>query len=287
MNPPLIPTGTPIAVVAPCGAYDPERFAAGIEIARTHGHDLRPLPGNLQPHRYLAAPDDVRLDQLVQAWTDARYGAVWIARGGYGLTRILDQIPWETLPDKPILGFSDATGLFSEMHARGIGTAIHAPVVHSLPILESSSVDALFRRLAGEPIALPGRTVVPGTVTAPVVGGNVCLLAACAGTSAALQAQGHILVLEEVGEPAYRIDRMLQQLVSSGAFDGVVGVALGEFVSCRVPEGADYTLESILLEHLEPLGIPVVADLPVGHGAHNHPFVWGQTLRLDAGLHPV
>ena len=286
MNP-VIPTGTPIAVVAPCGAYDPVRFEAGLELARTHGHDVRPLPGNLQPHRYLAAPDDVRFEQLVEAWTDARFGAVWIARGGYGLTRILDRMPWETLPDKPILGFRDATALFAAMHARGIGIPVHAPVVHSLPIMESTSVAALFRRLAGEPVTLPGRTLVPGTVIAPVVGGNLCLIAACAGTSASLHAQGHILVLEEVGEPAYRIDRMLQQLVSSGVFDGVVGVALGEFVSCKVPDGADYTLETILLEHLEPLGIPVVTDIPVGHGARNHPFVWGQPMRLDAGLHPV
>lgn len=283
----MIEPGTPIAVVAPCGAYNVERFEQGLAILRGWGHDLRPLPGNLQPDRYLAAPDEVRLAQLVEAWTDPAYGAVWVARGGYGLTRLLDDLPWGALPDRPILGFSDVTALFCGMHRRGIGTAVHAPVIHSLPGTDEASLEALRGMLSGETPALTGRTAVEGVVEAPVVGGNLCLLAATAGTTHQLQAHDQIVVIEEVGEYAYRIDRMLQQVIAAGVLDGAVGVAVGELVDCRMPPGADYTAEDIVLEHLERLGIPVVVDVPVGHGARNVPFVWGQTMRLDAGLQPV
>lgn len=273
----------PIAVIAPCGAYDVDRFAAGLTIARDRGLDLRPLPGNLQPHRYLAAPDDVRRAQLIEAFTDPAYGAVWIARGGYGLTRILDDLPLDTFEQRPCIGFSDVTALFSVLYKNGLGPCVHGPVVHSLGVSDDASLDALFAVLQGERPVLEGVSWVDGTVTAPVAGGNLCLMAATAGTSQQLDVSGHILVIEEVGEPAYRVDRMLQQCRDSGVFDGLAGIALGEFVHCRVPEGADWTLTDMLREHLEPLEIPVVAELPIGHGAQNHAFVWGDVATLAGG----
>lgn len=279
----MIDRTLPIAVIAPCGAYDVDRFEAGLAIARAHGFDLRPLPGNLQPHRYLAAPDSVRRDQLIEAFTDPAYGAVWIARGGYGLTRILDDLPIDDFERRPVIGFSDVTALFSVLYKNGLGPCIHGPVVHSLPKTDEASLDALFALLNGERPVLHGRTWVEGSVTAPVAGGNLCLMAATAGTSQQLDVSGHILVLEEIGEPAYRVDRMLQQCTDSGVFDGLAGVALGEFVACRVPEGADWTLEDMLRDHLERLAIPVVADLPIGHGLANQPFVWGDIATLDSG----
>ncbi|MCA9571428.1 MAG: LD-carboxypeptidase [Myxococcales bacterium] len=279
----MIPRGAPIAVIAPCGAYDPDRFAHGLRIAADRGHDLRPLPGLLQPHRYLAAPDDVRLAHIVEALSDPAYAAVWVARGGYGLTRILDRLDPADLARKPIIGFSDVTALFAKLYAHGLGPCVHGPVVHSLPITDAASLDALFALLDGERTDLAGEMWVEGAVEAPVVGGNLCLLAATAGTPDQLDASGHILVLEEIGEPGYRMDRLLQQCRSAGVFDGVVGVVLGELVSCRAPEGADWTVEDMVREHLEALGVPVLAGVPVGHGARNHPFVWGDRAALRDG----
>jgi muramoyltetrapeptide carboxypeptidase len=86
-----------------------------------------------------------------------------------------------------------------------------------------------------------------------------------------------------VGEPAYRIDRMLQQLASAGGLDGVAGVAVGRFSGCKVPEDADWVLSDVLLDHLERLGVPVVGDLPIGHSASNHAFPWGASARLADG----
>lgn len=279
----MIEPGAPIAVVAPCGAYDPVRFAAGLEIARAHGLNPVPLPDNLQPWRYLAGTDAHRLEQLQAALTSPEFAAVWIARGGYGLTRIIEQLPWDSLQAKPIIGFSDVTALFNMAYARGIGPCVHGPVVHSLPISDDASVRALVDTLAGTPHALEGEVWVDGEVTAPVIGGNLCLVAATAGTPAQLDATGHILVLEEIGEPAYRIDRMVQQLHSAGIFSGVQAVVLGEFKDCRVRASATWTLEDILRDHLTPLGVPVVAHAPVGHGSQNQAFVWGSRGTLSSG----
>ncbi|MEZ4316031.1 MAG: LD-carboxypeptidase [Myxococcota bacterium] len=280
----MIEPGAPIAVCAPCGAYDPDRFAHGLQIARDHGLNPVPLPGLLQPWRYFAGTDAHRLDQLVEALTSDAYAAVWIARGGYGLTRILDGIPWERVSPRPVIGFSDVTALFSAMYARGLGPAVHGPVVHSLPGSDSTTVERLCAVLAGERPAIPGTVRVEGRAEGPVVGGNLCMLAATAGTSAQLDASGCILVLEEIGEPAYRIDRMLQQLESAGVFDGVVALVMGELTSCRSPEGVDWTLDDLLQDRFERLSIPVLVDAPIGHGSQNHAFVWGAHGVVDGGL---
>lgn len=281
---PLIPKGAPIAVVAPCGIVDPDRFEAGLRILRAAGHDPHPYPHMQRPWRYLAGDDDHRAAQLVDALTSPRWAAVWIARGGYGLTRILDRVPFHELPRRPVLGFSDVTVLLGALHAAGAGPAIHAPVVHSLPIHDAASLDHLFALLEGRPTpALVGTPWVDGDAEGWLCGGNLCLLAATCGTPWQLDARGAVLVLEEIGEAPYRIDRMLRQLVEAGVFEGVRGVAVGELVGCRPPEGADWTLRDVVLDHLRPLGVPVVGDLPIGHGARNHAFPWGARARLGGG----
>ena len=106
----LIPKGAPIAVVAPSSAYNEERFERGLAMLRAAGHDPHPLPGLLAPERYLAAPDSTRLRHLQEALQDERWAAVWIARGGYGLTRILDDLSLDRI-QRPVVGFSDVTAL--------------------------------------------------------------------------------------------------------------------------------------------------------------------------------
>jgi len=280
----VITTGTPIAVVAPSGAYDPDRLERGLEILRDRGHDPRPLPGLDTRWRYLAGGDDHRAAQLLQALTSDAFGAVWIARGGSGLTRILDRLPLDTLNPRPVVGFSDGTALFCALDRAGCGPLIHGPVVHSLPITDTESLDHLFALLEGASLpALRGTSWVAGTATGRLTGGNICVLAATCGTPWQLDARGSILVLEEIGEPAYRLDRLLQQLDSAGLFAGVAGVAVGQLHNCRVPDGADYTIEDVVRDHLCERGIPVVGDLPIGHSGANRAFPWGASATLSEG----
>ena len=276
----MIEVDTPIAVVAPCSIYDEERLRRGMGIAAARGYRLEPLPGLLDPHFYLAAHDDVRAEQLQRALTSPDYGAVWVARGGCGMTRILDRLDFDAMdPDRPVIGFSDVTALLTTLHARRGGPIIHGPVVHSLPVTDDDSLDHLFAMLAGQKSAsIQGERWLGGEAEGWLAGGNLCLLAATAGTGWQLRADGAILVLEEVGEAAFRIDRMLQQLESAGVFEGVRGVALGELYKCTTAEG--WTLRDLLMERFERLRSPVLGDLPIGHGARNRAFPIGAPARI-------
>ena len=223
---PLVRTGAPIAVVAPSGIHDPLRLERGMALVRAAGHTLVPFPELLRPVRYLASDDDQRAGQLMEALSSPDYAAVWIARGGFGLTRILERLDPALIQRKPVIGFSDVTALFAALHLQGLGPLVHGPVLHSLPITEPGSVEHLFDLLAGRPVEpLVGESFVPGSVEGPLVGGNLALLAALCGTPWQLDARGCVLAIEEIGEAAYRVDRLLQQLQSAGVFEGVVGIA--------------------------------------------------------------
>jgi muramoyltetrapeptide carboxypeptidase len=280
----VIAPGTPIAVVAPASAFDPARLEEGVAIARAHGHDVTLLPDLLRPVRTLASSDEQRTGQLVEALSDPAWGAVWIARGGYGITRILHALEGAALLPRPVIGFSDVTALFAALWRRRLGPLVHGPVLHSLGRTDEGSIEHLFDLLAGRRLgALAGETWLEGVAEGPLLGGNLATLAALCGTPWQLDARGAILVLEEVGEYAYRVDRMLQQLADAGVFDRVAGVAVGHFVDCRLPDGATFTIRDILLDHLARLRVPIVGNLPVGHGPANRAFTWGARGTLHDG----
>lgn len=282
---PLLPIGSRIAVIAPASRFVPERLEHGLGQLRDWGYHPHVFDGVCDPHRNFSAPDSVRLAHLVRAFQDPQYDAVWAIRGGYGVTRFIDDIPWDTLTAKPLLGFSDLTPLLDLATHKLGAPCIHAPVVHSLPGTDDASLAWLKALLTGAPRApLAGDVWVDGHAMGPLVGGNLCMLAATCGTPSQLNAERCILVLEDVGEPAYRIDRMLQQLASSGVLDGVAGIALGSFTGCAAPEGQDWDVDDVLRDHLCRLGVPVLAGLPIGHGAANHAFVVRSQGLLDKGV---
>lgn len=272
--------GDRIAVVAPSGTFDAAKRDAGLAIVRDRGFELARFDGGLHARLYLADDDDTRLERLVAAWTDPDVDAVWAIRGGYGITRILDRLPWDALRPIPLLGFSDLTPLLDAWARRG-GVAIHAPVLHNLAHIDTPWVDHLFDLLLGhDPLPLPGRTWVDGEARGPLCGGNLAMIAATCGTPWQLDARGRILVLEDVGEPAYRLDRMWTQLRQAGVFDGVAGVALGTFSGGPSPE--DHVTE-VLREAATGLGVPVLAGLPIGHTDQHAAFVVGAPARIARG----
>ncbi|HEX6248242.1 MAG TPA: DUF4031 domain-containing protein [Nocardioidaceae bacterium] len=281
----LVP-GDTVAVVAPAGPVPAERLGAGLEVLRSWGLVVREMPqvrGRLDDLDYLAAPDDARAADLMAAWTDPGVAAVVAARGGYGTQRILDLLDWDLLAaagPKVLLGFSDVTALHQAV-GRYLGlSTLHGPVVTSLGAADAASRDHL-RRMLFEPGAAlsltphPVEPLVGGRTEGPLVGGNLSLLAAGTGTPTALPAEGCIAVLEDVDESPYRLDRLLTQLLRSGWFDGVRGIALGGFSGC----GVEASLRVVFEDRLAPLGVPVLLGVPVGHAEHN--------LALPLGVHAV
>ena len=271
--------GARIAVVAPSGIFDPTRLAAGMALVESWGFELIEGDNLHARHRYTAGTIAQRRADLIWALTDDDIDAVWFARGGYGTARLLADVPWSESDGRPVIGFSDATALLCAMQRLGVDGGVHGPVLQSL----ADQVDDDTRKatrallLEGGTQRLPGRHLCGSrhSVSGRVIGGNLCGLASLAGTPWAMQSAGAIVVLEDLAEPVYKIDRMLSQLIDSGAFSGVVGVALGEFVRCPVPAQASWDLEAVLRDLLTPLGVPVITGLPVGHGQRNRPWRCG------------
>lgn len=278
---PILRAGDRVAVVAPSHAFVEAKLAEGLGWARDLGLELIETPHLREPHRRFAAPHAARLESLAHALTSEDFDAVWVVRGGSGLLQLLDRLPAD-LPARPVIGFSDVTALFCALDKRGVGPLVHGPVLHALPATDETSRHQLKGLLLdGSMPAWRGSSWQAGTAEGQLVGGNLTVLAAACGTPHQLCGKDRIILLEEIGELPYRVERCIQQLLSSGVFEGVAGVALGSFVDCHPPQGARWTLTDGLQELLLPLGVPVIADLPVGHGPTNHAFVWGTKARIE------
>ncbi len=282
--PPALRPGARIGVFAPSGIYDPVGLEAGIALVESWGYEVVKAPNLGARWRVLAGTDEQRLADLDWALRDPELDAAWMARGGHGLTRLLGAMALDELPARPVIGFSDGTALHVALLQDGGLQAIHGPVLHSLATLADAASQQVLRALLSGRASTPlrGRTLVPGEGIGPWVGGNLSILAATCGTPWQLRAEGAVLMLEDVGEPAYRLDRALQHLCNAGVLEGVVGVGVGELRNCRVPADADWDHDDLLLDHLGPLGVPVVVDLPFGHGPRNHAWVLGGPGRLAA-----
>ncbi len=290
----MLQKDTRIALVGPGGAVSPEALEPGIAWLRSCGWVPVAAPHLHERHRYLAGRPEVRAADLEWALTAPDIDAVWFARGGYGTAQVLASLPWERLRRRPVIGFSDATALVWALARRGI-ESIHGPVLTTLgpgPSASDEESRAVLRHLltTGEAPVLPGTRLCgpERSVRGRVVGGNLTVLASLAGTPEAFRAEGAIVVLEDVTESPYRLERALCQLIDSGGLQGAVGIALGEFVGCEPPRGATYELTDMWSDKLGPLGIPVIHQLPVGHGSRNHAFHYGGEAVLSSdGLKPV
>jgi muramoyltetrapeptide carboxypeptidase len=244
------------------------------------------------PHGYLAGTDEARGRTLRQALASQPGGfrAVLCGRGGYGALRLLEASGWnlDAAPPGPaspwLVGASDVTVLLAPRAAAGYPGCIYGPMPASPAFHgpDASNREALRGLLMGElqELSLEGRTVVPGTAQGPLRGGCLSLIAALAATPMRLRLAGAILLLEEVGEPPFRLDRMLTTLRLGGHLEGIRGVAVGSLHRCSLePPEAD----ALLLDRLGDLGVPVVAGLGFGHGERQHPLVLdGPTARLAA-----
>lgn len=270
---PLRP-GDLVAIAAPSGTFSEDRLRRGEAVLTSRGYRVRRfLPP--APCRYLAGSDEERIESLERAFVDPEVRAVFAARGGYGATRLLGRLDWDRIAasGKPLIGFSDVTALHLCLHARGV-RSVHGPVVTRLAEEPPDSLERFFSLLESDapPPPLPGRTIVAGEAEGPLVGGCLSLLVALLGTPHFPPLGDRILFLEEVGEAPYRIDRMLTQLLASGALDEVAGIALGEWVDCDAPTGRG---GDIAVEILATTKKPLLGDLPFGHGDRNFALVHG------------
>ena len=280
-----IAPGARIAVAAPAGGVDPLCLEAGVQSLRKLGFE--PVLGEGVTDRlgYLAGTDERRAAELTGFVEDPEIAAIVCARGGYGSVRILDRLDPAVFrrARKPLVGYSDITTLLLWQQRRAGLMGIHGPMLERAEGIPSEAGRALVRALTGTgaPVRLEGRSLLSGWAEGRLTGGSLTLVTASLGTPWEIDTRGAILMLEEVSEPPYRIDRQLQQLRAAGKLDAVVGVGLGEMVNCGDERHPEPDLESILKEILAPLGVPVVSQLPFGHGGTNFCWPVGARAALD------
>jgi len=289
---PLLARGDAVAVVAPASAPDEGRLAAGLEVLSRWGLNPMLLWEPAQKDEYLAAPDDVRADCLSRALAVPAFSAVWAARGGYGSGRIAGRIRWPQAgnPGVPgpdggnrlplLVGFSDLTLLFG-LPARTGCRCLHSPNVTTLPLVDRDSLDALAALLFEGALPDYGRlqTVCPGTGEGPLLPMNLSLLASTMGTDLEADASGRILVIEEVHEAPYRVDRLLRQVAAARWFPSLAGLVVGDLDKALDSPLVRATLGSLARD----ARIPCVTGFPMGHGERNFPVPVGSRARLDAG----
>ena len=273
-------SGDKIRIIAPSGVFPAEPFHAGVQIIEAM--DLRPVFNEAIFARqgYLAGPDAQRLKSFYEALEDPEAKAIWIARGGYGATRLLPQIDVKRIAaaGKQLIGFSDTSALHAVWARAGL-PSVHGPNVTTLATWTPEARQALQAILLGrgKGQALQGRGMGGhGVVRGALHGGNLTVLAAMAGTGFLPSWQGAVLLLEDVGEKPYRLDRCLTQLRQAGTFAGLCGFALGQFTDC-----GDDAL-AVVVATLKDLDLPIVAELPVDHDKTSRAVLLGATVELDA-----
>jgi len=298
--PPKVERGQTIGVCAPAGPVNPERLQRGLErLAQTF--EVR-VADNIFSERspnvpsYLAASDAARAAELNAMLGDPDVRAIVLARGGYGLMRILDELDGSLLvkDPKPIVGFSDATALLAWGYHLGV-RGIHGPMGVQLGDLADGDIAQLVRVLS-DPTPIGTR---PWTLTAhgsgvhrgPLVPANLTMASMLVGTPWELPFDGAIALLEEVGEKPYELDRYLTQLTLTGALRSTRAVIVGDLIRCTDPnppaggvDPDDAALKTVL-ERIAAFGLPAAVGAPIGHGNRNEaiPFAAISELDLDKG----
>ncbi|MCY0994125.1 LD-carboxypeptidase [Nannocystis sp. ILAH1] len=278
-----------VVVVAPSGPVPEARLAEGLAALRDLQIGEISLAANLGVKTgYFAGEDAVRLAALQAALDDPEVTAIVCARGGYGLTRLLPHLRAERFSAAPklLVGFSDATALLCWALGAGV-CSVHGPVVTQLSALPQADAQRLATLMRGElPAPLSGDAGVgEARVAGPLVPANLEVLRSLVGTPWLPDLAGTIVALEEIGERPYRLDRALTQLITSGAFAGVRGFAIGQLYACDEPPAGNPDspdARTVVRERLQSLGVPLVLGLPFGHLPHEHAALpCGSRVELD------
>lgn len=277
-----------IMIVAPASPLD----ATSIEKEKIlswfqdNGFEAHFAPHCFEQDRFLAGSDDNRVQDLNNAFSDDNIDIIIALRGGYGSPRLLDKLDYKMIRKhkKPFFGFSDLTALQMALYHQCeliSYTGFNANFI--LKPMKSLMKTTLLQALKQESLTVSGLVeIVPGTAYAPVLGGTLTLLTGLLGTPYMPSLINKILVIEDVHEEPYRIDRMLNQLRLSGALSQLAGVVLADCADCVAKDKADGTVKQVFQDYFGNKKIPVVTHFPYGHTPDHLVFPLGQNAHLDA-----
>ncbi len=279
--------GAVLGIAAPGGPVDREKLAAGEALLREAGFEIYRRDDLLDRDGYFAGDDARRAAELMELVRRREVDGILCARGGYGCDRILPMLDAAAFREaaKPLVGYSDVTALLLWQRRCAGLVGFHGPMLDCGADLDRAALDHLIAQLTGGgalPAKLCGRALAGGRATGRIVGGSLTLLVASLGTPWEVDTRDAILLLEDVGERPYRIDRMLQQLRAAGKLDRLAAAGVGIFASCVDERYPEPDVETVIARALCPLGVPVVCDLPFGHVTANFAWPMGGRATIDA-----
>jgi len=285
-TPPLEPGDEVITVAASSALENTESLLRGIKVLESWGLILRPQRIESRRWGYLAGDDVSRRKDLEPKGVAPLFVC---ARGGWGAARLLESpIQWQP---GWLLGFSDATALLWSRLTAGFDGCVHGPLVTTLGDEPTWSKERLKTLLfGGEVPDLTGEAWIGGKCKGPLLVANLTVATHLLGTSHVPNLKGSILILEDIGEAPYRIDRMLTQWRLAGALQELAGIGFGQFKGCieneKIPQKETFQVHQVLIERTANLGIPVIGNLPIGHYSGNAALPLGReaTLNGDLGL---
>jgi muramoyltetrapeptide carboxypeptidase len=281
--------GDTVAIVAPASPVPGDRLRAGIERLADR-YRLR-VPDDIERAAgYLAGSDEERAEELNRAFRDPDVRAIWLARGGYGLLRLLPLLDASALrrDPVPIIGFSDATALLGWAEVVAGVRGVHGPVLVQLGKLPAEDATAVVDLIEGRAPDGPlltglGRTGAAGAgrIEGPLYGGNLCLLSHLARTPYFPSLEGAVVLLEEVDEKPYAVDRYLTSMALAGGWNRAAGALVGDLTACTDPKYPDRSALEVVAERLAAFGVPALGGAPIGHGARNRAVPFGGRCALD------
>jgi muramoyltetrapeptide carboxypeptidase len=300
LKPRRLQPGDTVGLVSPSrAAFLSEDLEIAIELLAAFGLKARPGRHALARYGYLGGRDEERASDLNELFAAQDVRGILAVNGGWGAARLLPRLDYDTIRRNPkaLIGYSDITALHAGIGARTGLVTFHAPFGRSRwPAFAAN----YFKRvvLEGELVAMtpptdPGdslvmmedriRTITPGTARGRLLGGNLTVLSALVGSGYLPAFEGAILVLEDVDEELYRVDRMFTQLELCGVLAKVAGVVFGKCTRCEPGEGyGSNTLEEILDDHVKGLGVPAFSGAMIGHVSKQFTLPLGIEVELDA-----
>lgn len=288
-------SGDLIGILSPGSYTDSNDFAGSLELLRSQGYRVKLAPSATALYEHFAGTDRKRAEDINNFFRDDSVKAILCVRGGYGTARTLDKLDYKMIAEhpKPLIGFSDITALHIALSGKSGISTIHGPMLVSFTTERFDSEYTRENFFAGlkstspvgeihMPEDMKLQTVMPGRAEGMIIGGNLTVLTSLVGTPYELDGKGVLLLLEEIGERPYRIDRMLNQLWQNGLLKRVSGIILGEFTNCDDDEADgvnDFTLDDVLRHYARISRKPVIKGMPSGHGKYN--------FFLPLGVHAV
>ena len=299
-KPDRLRAGATVGLVTPASNVpENEDLLAAMDLVRSLGFEAKPAPNLRRRKQYLAGSDQQRADDLNGMFADDEVDAIFCVRGGYGSGRLLRDLDYQTIANNPkiLMGYSDITAILNAIHVKTGMVTYHGPIAGDN---FSSYTYEQFQRLLIEPrqvtrIAEPPAfeqqpgvverenrltPIVPGRAEGKLIGGNLSLLVTLLGTPYEPDFDGAILFMEDVAEPPYSVDRMLTHLWLTGHLERTAGIVFGKFTDDSYDSNT-LSMEQVLRERCEPLGIPTLRGAMIGHIEDQTVVPIGVRARLD------